>query len=126
MKKYNLSVIMKRAWTLVKTAGMTISSGLKKAWKEAKEMEKTLREKIVDELKSLIAEACDCYKYEISENNWEKYGKSRTYFSIIERRSNSTHYVKYDFGYIDNNTNNYIPGKKDAFGKYSLSGSFRR
>ena len=38
MKKYNLSNIMKRAWELVKRAGMTISAGLKKAWKEAKEM----------------------------------------------------------------------------------------
>lgn len=36
MKKYNLSKIMKRAWELVKKAGMTISSGLKKAWEEAK------------------------------------------------------------------------------------------
>lgn len=34
--KYNLSKIMKRAWELVKKSGMTISSGLKKAWEEAK------------------------------------------------------------------------------------------
>lgn len=38
MKRYDLSNIMKRAWGLVKKAGMTISSGLKKAWEEAKEM----------------------------------------------------------------------------------------
>lgn len=38
MRKYNLSNIMKRAWELVKKAGETISSGLKKAWKEAKGM----------------------------------------------------------------------------------------
>lgn len=38
MKKYNLSKIMKRAWELVKKVGMTISSGLKQAWKEAKNM----------------------------------------------------------------------------------------
>lgn len=37
MKKYNLSKIMKRAWELVKTAGLCISEGLKLAWKEAKE-----------------------------------------------------------------------------------------
>ena len=44
MKKYNLSKIMKRAWELVKKAGMTISSGLKKAWKEAKnQMEEILK-----------------------------------------------------------------------------------
>lgn len=40
MKKYDLSKIMKRAWELVKKAGMTISSGLKKAWQEAKEVKK--------------------------------------------------------------------------------------
>lgn len=39
MKKYNLSKIMKRAWELVKKSAMTISSGLKKAWEEAKTME---------------------------------------------------------------------------------------
>lgn len=38
MKKYNLSNIMKRAWELVKKAGLCISEGLKKAWKEAKHM----------------------------------------------------------------------------------------
>lgn len=43
MKKYNLSNIMKRAWELVKKAGMTISSGLKKAWKEAKNMGKKIK-----------------------------------------------------------------------------------
>lgn len=36
MRKYNLSKIMQRAWTLVKEDKMTISSGLKKAWTEAK------------------------------------------------------------------------------------------
>ena len=40
MKKYNLSNIMKRAWELVKKSGMTISSGLRKAWEEAKKIEK--------------------------------------------------------------------------------------
>ena len=43
MKKYNLSKIMKRAWALVKEAKMTISSALKKAWKEAKNMATELK-----------------------------------------------------------------------------------
>lgn len=38
MKKYNLSKIMRRAWGLVKKAGLRISEGLKLAWKEAREM----------------------------------------------------------------------------------------
>lgn len=44
MEKYNLSQIMKRAWELVKKSAMTISSGLKKAWEEAKTMEQKLVE----------------------------------------------------------------------------------
>ena len=44
MKKYNLSNIMKRAWELVKKSALTISSGLKKAWEEAKTMEQKLVE----------------------------------------------------------------------------------
>lgn len=36
MKKYDLSKIMKRAWEYVKKFKMTISSGLKRAWMEAK------------------------------------------------------------------------------------------
>lgn len=125
MKKYNLSTIMKRAWELVKKAGMTISSGLKKAWKEAKEMEETLREKVVAEIKDLIANASDVYNYEISENVWEKYGKSRTYFKVIETRENSKHYDSYDCGYIDNKTEEYVAGKVDVFGRYTLSGATR-
>lgn len=47
MKKYNLSKIMKRAWELVKKAGLCISEGLKLAWKEAKNMEETMEEKLI-------------------------------------------------------------------------------
>lgn len=37
-RKYNLSKIMKRAWELVKKFRMNLSEGLKKSWKEAKNM----------------------------------------------------------------------------------------
>ena len=43
MKKYNLSKIMKRAWELVKKAGLCISEGLKLAWKEAKEAREMMK-----------------------------------------------------------------------------------
>lgn len=39
---------MKRAWELVRTAGETISSGLKKAWKEAKEVENEVKNAVVE------------------------------------------------------------------------------
>ena len=52
MKKYNLSNIMKRAWELVKKAGMTISSGLKKAWKEARNMKEEIKNAAVRHFES--------------------------------------------------------------------------
>ena len=55
MKKYNLSKIMKRAWRLVKEAGMTISSALKKAWKEAKNMLNELKNVVVAHFESYNA-----------------------------------------------------------------------
>ena len=125
MTKYNLSAIMKRAWELVKKAGMTISAGLKKAWKEAKEAMESLHSKVIAELNSLINKAADVYDYEIREKLWEKYGKSRTYFKIVETRKCSKHYAEYDFGYIDNHADEYHAGKKDAFGKYDLAGNVR-
>lgn len=126
MTKYNLSAIMKRAWQFVKSAGMTISDGLKKAWKEAKEVAKSIRDRVVDNLNDLINQAAKVYNYEIVENVWENYGKSRTYFKIIETRDYSKHYAVYDFGYIDNKTDEYHPGRKwDAFGEWTLAGNRR-
>lgn len=49
--KYNLSKIMKRAWKLVKKVGMSISSGLKKAWEEAK-MVKEIKNVVLKEYMS--------------------------------------------------------------------------
>ena len=110
MKKYNLSQIMKRAWELVKKAGMTISSALKKAWKEAKSMKEQLIKKlneIVDEKNSHD----NGYHYEAVVNDWENYGKSRTYFSIVETRDNSKHYSKTRYGFFDNQSEKYVPEK---------------
>lgn len=51
--------------------------------------------------------------------------KSRTYFKVIETRVNSKHYASYGCGYIDNKTEEYVAGKVDVFGKYTLSGARR-
>lgn len=125
MKKYNLSAIMKRAWELVKKEGRTISEGLRQAWAEAKAVAIKMIDRVITELKDLIADAVDCYDYRISTNLWEKYGKSRTYIKIIETRRTSKHYATYDFGYIDNVDDSYHAGKCDAFGSYGLSGNRR-
>lgn len=71
MKKYNLSTIMKRAWELVKKAGMTISSGLKKAWKEAKGMNLTGSKKQIAWAEDIINSAYDCIEKNIKKANDE-------------------------------------------------------
>lgn len=126
MKKYNLSDIMKRAWELVKKEDKTISAGLKQAWAEAKAVSVKMIDKVTAELKDLIADAADCYDYQISTSVWEKYGKNRTYVKIIETRRTSKHYATYDFGYIDNVDDSYHAGRSDAFGPYNLSGNRRK
>lgn len=107
MKKYNLSKIMKRAWELVKNSGMTISSGLKKAWKEAKEMSSKIKfEATAKVAKILNGESSPCVGTEYDSdsnyftfNLWEKYGKRRIYINDYKRRS---------VGYIDLNNDNYL------------------
>ena len=60
------------------------------------------------------------YHYEVKTSEWIKYGKDRTYFSIVETRDNSKHYVKKDYGYFDNNAEEFVPGKASI--DYTFSG----
>ena len=105
MKKYNLSKIMKRAWELVRKASMTISSGLKKAWKEAKEMikfEKIAKVAIIDkngETNPNIGTNRDDDSNYLTFKLWEKNGRKRIYANDYKRRS---------VGYIDCNAENQI------------------
>ena len=110
MKKYNLSKIMKRAWELVRKACLSISEGLKKAWKEAK----SLKQKLIRKLEAIAEEAGsheNGYHYEVSVRDWENYGKSRTYFAIYETRDGSKHNKQADYGYFDNQSGKYFPHK---------------
>lgn len=116
MKKYNLSKIMKRAWELVKTAGMTISSGLKKAWKEAKEM----KENLVEELKANLEEMMyNDYHInlgadrEVQSKKWEKGESKREYLSIACYTLNGRFKGAYKCGYVDLATNEYVCGRYD-------------
>lgn len=63
------------------------------------------------------------YHREIKMNNWENYGKNRTYFSIVETCEHSKHYVKKDYGYYDNINNEYVAGKNDLTKNYTFSGA---
>lgn len=84
MKKYNLSAIMKRAWNLVKAAGMTISSALKKAWEEAKVMKEKF-EKYAKVLKegNLGSSESDYFTF----RRWEKGNYRRIYVNDYKRRT---------------------------------------
>jgi hypothetical protein len=86
MRKYNLSNIMKRAWELVKKAGMTISSGLKKAWEEAKTIEKKIFE---GRMEMTVPEADN---NTVSVRLWKKGSYKRIYFNDYKNRA---------VGYID-------------------------
>lgn len=70
------------------------------------------KEMILKRLETLAAASqCETYNTEINVNEWEKYGKSRTYFSIVRTRDHSTHYQKLDCGYYDNIADEYVAGK---------------
>lgn len=123
MKKYNLSQIMKRAWSLVKGMGMTLSSALKEAWREAK----SLKKQLIAKLEEIAAEAeshDNGYHYKVCAKDWENYGRSRTYFSIYETRDNSKHNKKIGYGYFDNQTEKYVPEKYGDLTKdFTISGA---
>lgn len=116
MKKYNLSIIMKRAWELVKKVAITMSEALKQAWKEAKEM----KENLVDALKAnLEAMAYGDYHInagvdrQVSAKNWEKGDAKRAYLAINCYTANGRFKSSYKCGYVDLVANEYIVGKYD-------------
>lgn len=123
MKKYNLSKIMKKAWSLVKGLGMTMSSALKEAWREAK----SLKAQLIAKLEAIAAEANSHdsgYHYNVYIKDWTNYGKSRTYFSIYETRDNSKHNKKVSYGYFDNQTEKYVSEKYGDLTKdFTVSGA---
>ena len=117
MKKYNLSKIMKRAWELVKKAGMTISSGLRKAWEEEKKAVKNALDEMYNNLNSMIAnENSGIFsknRQEVSVNIWEKYGKKRAYLNINEYKINGVCKKSYKCGYVDMIEDKYFCTKFD-------------
>lgn len=84
MKKYNLSNIMKRAWELVKKAGLNMSEALKKAWKEAKNVKEKLN-KVARIQKSGIqwSEESSYLTFKL----WERYNKKRVYINDYKGRT---------------------------------------
>lgn len=115
--------IMKRAWEIYRTLTGThkskISIALKKAWSEVKTMVKSVKEEIIEKIDEILENSNKVHTREIVTNDWVKYGKNRTYISVVETDGRK----KFDFGYIDNATNEYVPGKWDANQRYNLAGA---
>lgn len=102
MKKYNLSKIMKRAWELVRKAGLSISEGLKKAWREAKNIKEKLSGSVkIQKFDSLGISDSHFFTF----NLWEKYGKKRVYVNDYKRRT---------IGYIENSVWNCIDNQGNS------------
>ena len=56
----------------------------------------------------------DYCELKIVESDWANYGKSRTYFKIVEKSTDSKiskHYKEKKYGYLDNQTGEYFPEK---------------
>lgn len=77
----------------------------------------------VKRLQTIVNHSGDAYDYEIKVRNWENYGKSRTYLSIVETSKTSKHYVERKYGYIDNQTGEYVPEKNDLNDNFTFRGS---
>ena len=84
-----------------------------------------LKEEAIKRLETIIENTANdgTYDYRIVANDWENYGKSRTYLKIVETRRNSKHHVEKQYGYIDNNTGEYVAGKNDLNRNFTFGGS---
>lgn len=123
--------IMKRAWEIYRTLTgdrqVKMSMALRQAWAESRNT-KSEKEICIDRLNTIVANSStyDYCEFEISVSDWQKNGKDRTYFSIIEKSSNrksSHHYAKKDYGYFDNIANVYVPSNNSLHDNLNFGGN---
>ena len=81
-----------------------------------------MKNQIIERLNIIVSHGIQAYNFRIQTNDWAKGGHDRTYFSIIETCTGTRHYKKYNYGYVDNNTGEYVPGDKDAREDYTVDG----
>lgn len=95
--KYNKKNVMKNAWAIRRSNNVSMSTALKAAWAVEKTM--AAAEEAGKE---------SGWNYRVSANDWNKYGKSRTYIStrIYTNAWNLKREIK--FGYVDLMTSTYI------------------
>ena len=121
------AMVMKKAWEIAKEAVTRfggkvkeyIAEAMRMAWAEIKAVAGSVK-KIMENTKeyfisraetiAAVSEGGD-YTYSVKVNDWNNYGKSRTYISIVETRTNSKHYATKKYGYFDNMTNEYVAEK---------------
>lgn len=97
MKKYNLSKIMTSAWSIRRSANVSMSTALKAAW---------ALEKAVTSAEGAGKDSQ--WNYNVKVSDWAKNGKNRTY---IETRiyTNAWNYKRSVFkGYVDNMTGEFV------------------
>ena len=94
---YNKKNIMKNAWDIRRGNNVSMSVALKAAWAIEKAM--AAAEEAGKE---------SGWNYKVSANDWNKYGKSRTYIAtrIYTNAWNLKREVK--LGYVDNMTGEFI------------------
>lgn len=95
--KYNKREIMRNAWNLVKTCGISISTALKSAWAVAKATVEA--ESHIDDYSG---------KAKVNVSDWVKYGKNRTYIEVRHYTNAWTlkHITK--IGYVDNLSGDFV------------------
>lgn len=91
-------------------------------------MDEITREMCIARLNDIVDHS-NSYAYcefSVVVNDWAKGNKSRTYFAIVEKSTNSKvskHYCKRTYGYFDNVSGEYIPDKYgDVRENYNFSG----
>jgi len=123
--------IMMRAWAIYRTLTTgthreKLSAALKAAWAEANTA--SGKQAYINRLNTILAhsETYEYYSLEAVVTDWAKGKHNRTYFSIVEKSASGTskHCVKKDYGYYDNNTDEYIPARGGNLDKdFTFSGA---
>lgn len=72
------------------------------------------KQEIIERLNK-VCEASQNARFTIEARitDWENYGKSRTYFKLVETSSETKHYKALDFGCFDNKKGVYVSGQRD-------------
>lgn len=94
---YNRHEIMKNAWNIRRTAGVSMSVALKAAWALAKAVNKA--EEVA---------ASSSWNAKVHVNDWVKYGKNRTYVEVAIYTNAWNRKSTEKIGYVDNLTGAFV------------------